>query len=192
MEVFGDVLNTEFVQEDWMVEPEVGGNLQARLRGITLMALSNKYRNLLLSTGNKSELAVGYSTLYGDSCGSFNVLKDVYKTRVYALANWRNSVNPVIPENSIKKEPSAELKPDQKDSDQLPPYDVLDVILEHHIEGRLQAADIIAKGFDKAVVEKVLRLVRLNEYKRRQSCPGVKITTQMFGRDRRFPLTNKF
>ncbi len=178
--------------DDWMVEPTIGGNLQARIRGQILMALSNKTGFMLLSTGNKSEIAVGYSTLYGDSCGAYNVLKDVYKTHVYVLANWRNTVSHVIPLRSISKAPSAELKPDQKDADQLPPYDVLDAILTLHIEGRKCAEEIIAEGFDAAIVKRILQLMRINEYKRRQSCPGVKISSMMFGRDRRFPLTNRF
>lgn len=182
----GDIL------ENWMENPVIGGNLQARLRGITLMALSNALGHLLLSTGNKSEISVGYSTLYGDSCGSYNMLKDVYKTTVYKLANWRNSISPAIPARSISKPPSAELKPNQRDDDQLPPYDILDAILAHHIEGRLGADEITAKGFAPEIVKKVLHLVRISEYKRRQSCPGVKISTMMFGKDRRFPITNKF
>lgn len=178
--------------DNWMEEPTLGGNLQARIRGQVLMALSNKTGFMLLSTGNKSEIAVGYSTLYGDSCGGYNVLKDVYKTEVYKLAHWRNEQSQVIPLRSISKAPSAELKPDQKDADQLPPYDVLDTILALHIEGRKTADEIIALGHDAVMVERILHLVRINEYKRRQSCPGVKISPMMFGRDRRFPLTNKF
>jgi NAD+ synthase len=176
----------------WMEEPAIGGNLQARIRGIILMALSNAGGNLLLSTGNKSELAVGYSTLYGDSCGGYNVLKDIYKTDVYKLANWRNSKSPAIPKNSIEKPPSAELKPNQRDDDQLPPYDILDAILAHHIEGRLGSEEIIAKGFVPEIVKKVLHLVRISEYKRQQSCLGAKISPMNFGKDRRFPVTNKF
>lgn len=192
MQTFDHTLSPVFGQDGWMTDISVGGNLQARLRGVTLMALSNKLGFMLLSTGNKSEIAVGYTTLYGDSCGGYNVLKDVYKTQVYALAKWRNAKNRVIPERSITKAPTAELAPGQKDQDQLPPYDMLDQILTHHIEGRLGVEEIVSKGFNLSIVEKVLKLVRMNEYKRRQSCPGVKLSPMLFGRDRRYPLTNKF
>lgn len=192
MQTMEEVLSPIFHDSGWMEDIAVGGNLQARLRGIALMALSNKHGWLLLSTGNKSEIAVGYSTLYGDACGAYNVIKDLYKTQVYALANWRNARGEVIPQRSITKAPSAELKPGQKDQDQLPPYDVLDAILALHIEGRKPAKEIIAKGYKKAVVEKVLNLVRISEYKRRQSCPGVKLSPMQFGKDRRYPLTNGF
>jgi NAD+ synthetase len=192
MKMFDELLTPEFDKSGWMEQPEIGGNLQARLRGVILMGLSNSLGGLVLSTGNKSEIAVGYSTLYGDSCGAYNVLKDIYKTQVYALANWRNQQSKVIPENSISKAPSAELKPEQKDVDNLPPYDILDDILQKHIEQRMSAQEIIATGHDALMVQKVLRLVRINEYKRRQSCPGVKITPMLFGKDRRYPITNKF
>jgi NAD+ synthase len=191
-----------FVMVDWMQDVAVGGNIQARIRGQILMALSNKTGFMLLSTGNKSEIAVGYTTLYGDACGGYNVIKDLYKTQVYQLANWRNAqktLSPmgrgqgaVIPQNSITKPPSAELKPGQLDQDQLPPYEVLDAILALHLEHRHSASEIINKGYDKQVVEKVLRMVRLSEYKRRQSCPGVKLSAMLFGKDRRYPLTNLF
>jgi NAD+ synthetase len=192
MQTYQQTLSAQLGDDNWMEEPTLGGNLQARIRGQILMALSNKTGFMLLSTGNKSEIAVGYSTLYGDSCGGYNVLKDVYKTQVYEIAHWRNSLSKAIPDRSISKAPSAELKPDQKDADQLPPYDILDAILSLHIEGRKRADDIIAEGYDAATVKRVLPLVRINEYKRRQSCPGVKISSMMFGRDRRFPLTNRF
>lgn len=192
MEVFDKILTPEFAKTGWMEEPEIGGNLQARLRGVILMGLSNRYGSLLLSTGNKSEIAVGYSTLYGDSCGAYNVLKDIYKTRVYELAKWRNGKSTAIPARSISKAPSAELKPGQLDDDNLPPYDMLDDILIKHIEGRQSREEIIALGHKPEIVEKVLRLVRLSEYKRSQSCLGVKITPMLFGKDRRYPLTNKF
>lgn len=192
METFSAVLSPEFGAGGWMEDPAVGGNLQARLRGITLMALSNRFGGLLLSTGNKSEIAVGYTTLYGDACGSYNVLKDVYKTQVYALAHWRNAQGAAIPARSIEKPPSAELKPGQRDDDQLPPYDVLDAILALHIEGAQAADAIVAQGFERAVVEKVIMLVRRNEYKRRQSCPGVKLSPMLFGKDRRYPLTSGY
>ena len=138
----------------------VGGNLQARLRGITLMAVSNKFGWLLLATGNKSEIAVGYTTLYGDSCGGYNVIKDLYKTQIYELARWRNAQGAVIPERSIAKAPTAELKPGQKDEDQLPPYATLDAILRLHIEERLSAEDIAAMRHDMETVKAVMRMVK--------------------------------
>lgn len=192
MQTLEEVLSPAFKDARWMENVTIGGNVQARLRGLMLMALSNQFGWLLLSTGNKSELAVGYTTLYGDSCGGYNVIKDVYKTQVYALAAWRNEQGNVIPKRSITKAPSAELAPGQKDQDQLPPYALLDKILECHIEKRMGAEDIITQGFDRAVVEKIVRMVRTAEYKRRQSCPGVKLSPMLFGKDRRYPLTNKF
>ncbi|MEV6847378.1 NAD+ synthase [Actinoplanes sp. NPDC051411] len=168
-------------------------NLQARVRGVILMALSNQEGHLVLTTGNKSELAVGYSTLYGDSVGGFNPLKDVPKTMVYRLAQWRNTQkNAPIPENSITKPPSAELRPDQKDSDSLPEYDVLDPILAGYVDHDLGRDELIAAGNDEALVDRVLRMVDLAEYKRRQSAPGTKISGKAFGRDRRLPITNRF
>ncbi|MBP8063851.1 MAG: NAD+ synthase [Acinetobacter sp.] len=167
-------------------------NLQARSRGTLLMGLSNKFGNLVLSTGNKSELAVGYCTLYGDMVGGFAVLKDVYKTIVFELAKYRNSISetPVIPERVITRPPSAELRPDQKDQDSLPAYDVLDAILYAYIEEDVSQDDIIAKGFDKDVVEKVIKLVDRNEYKRRQGAIGPRITSRAFSRERRYPIVN--
>ena len=167
-------------------------NLQARARGTLLMGLSNKFGNLVLSTGNKSELAVGYCTLYGDMVGGFAVLKDVYKTIVFELAKYRNSISetPVIPERVITRPPSAELRPDQKDQDSLPAYDVLDAILYAYIEEDQSQDDIIAKGFEKEVVEKVIGLVDRNEYKRRQGCIGPRITSRSFSRERRYPIIN--
>ncbi|OTG68275.1 NAD+ synthase [Acinetobacter sp. ANC 4470] len=167
-------------------------NLQARARGTLLMGLSNKFGNLVLSTGNKSELAVGYCTLYGDMVGGFAVLKDVYKTIVFELAKYRNSISetPVIPERVITRPPSAELRPDQKDQDSLPPYDILDAILYAYIEEDMSQDDIIAKGFEKEVVEKVIRLVDQNEYKRRQGAIGPRISSRAFNRERRYPITN--
>ena len=167
-------------------------NLQARSRGTLLMGLSNKFGNLVLSTGNKSELAVGYCTLYGDMVGGFAVLKDVYKTIVFELAKYRNSISetPVIPERVITRPPSAELRPDQKDQDSLPAYDVLDAILSAYIEEDVSQDDIIAKGFDKDVVEKVIKLVDRNEYKRRQGAIGPRITSRAFSRERRYPIVN--
>jgi NAD+ synthase (glutamine-hydrolysing) len=168
-------------------------NLQARVRGVILMALSNQEGHLVLTTGNKSELAVGYSTLYGDSVGGFNPLKDVPKTMVYKLARWRNTQdNAPIPENSITKAPSAELRPDQKDSDSLPDYAVLDPILAGYVDHDMGRDELIAAGNDEALVDRVLRMVDLAEYKRRQSAPGTKISGKAFGRDRRLPLTNRY
>ncbi len=167
-------------------------NLQARVRGVILMAVSNQEGHLVLTTGNKSELAVGYSTLYGDSVGAFNPLKDVPKTMVWRLARYRNTVSPVIPENSITKPPSAELRPGQLDTDSLPDYDVLDAILVGYIDGDMGRDDLVAAGHDAALVDKVLRMVDTAEYKRRQSAPGTKISFKSFGRDRRMPITNRW
>lgn len=192
MNTMEELLNPVFHTSGWMEDITVGGNMQARIRGQILMALSNKTGFMLLTTGNKSEIAVGYTTLYGDSCGGYNPIKDLYKTQLYALAKWRNAQGRVIPERSITKAPSAELRPGQKDQDQLPPYDVLDAILELHIEERMSVDEITAEGFDKKIVEKVLAMVRTSEYKRRQSAPGVKLSRMLFGKDRRYPLTNGF
>jgi NAD+ synthase (glutamine-hydrolysing) len=167
-------------------------NLQARIRGNLLMAISNRYGHLVLATGNKSEMACGYATLYGDMAGGFALLKDVFKTEVYALSRYRNSVSEVIPENVLTKPPSAELRPDQKDSDSLPPYEELDPILESYIERDTDPADIVAAGHDAETVEKVIALVDRAEYKRRQAPPGPKVTTKAFGRDRRLPITNRW
>ncbi len=176
-------------------------NIQARARGITLMALSNKFGSMVLSTGNKSEMSVGYSTLYGDMCGGYSVLKDVYKMTVFALSRWRNQTLPVgalgpagrvIPERTITKPPTAELKANQTDQDTLPPYAVLDDILDAIIEHELGVDEIVARGHDRATVLRVWRMVDLAEYKRRKAPPGVKITRRAFGRDRRYPITNAF
>ena len=176
-------------------------NVQARSRGITLMALSNKFGSMVLSTGNKSEMSVGYATLYGDMCGGYSVLKDVYKTTVYALSSWRNQHKPVgvwgpdgrvIPEQILTKSPTAELKPDQTDQDNLPPYDQLDDILYCLIEEDMALADIVVRGHEEATVLRVWRMLDLAEYKRRQAPPGVKTTRRAFGRDRRYPITNGF
>lgn len=167
-------------------------NIQARCRGMLLMAMSNKFGGLVLTTSNKSELAVGYSTLYGDMAGGFSVLKDVYKTQVYALAQYRNSLSPVIPERVITRAPTAELRHDQKDQDSLPPYDILDAILTCLVEEDQDADAIIAKGFDADTVKKVLALVKRNEYKRRQAAIGPKVTHRAFGRDWRQPVTSKY
>lgn len=165
-------------------------NLQARLRGVLLMSLSNKFRSLVLTTGNKSEMAVGYSTLYGDMAGGFDVLKDVPKTLVFQLAWYRNTLSAVIPERVITRPPSAELAPDQKDEDSLPGYDVLDQILNLYVERDFSADAIVAEGFERQDVERVTRLVDINEYKRRQAPIGVRITERGFGKDRRYPITN--
>ncbi|MFC4064044.1 NAD+ synthase [Actinoplanes subglobosus] len=169
-------------------------NLQARVRGVILMALSNQEGHLVLTTGNKSELAVGYSTLYGDSVGGFNPLKDVPKTMVWQLARWRNTQpgTPPIPENSITKAPSAELRPDQKDSDSLPDYEILDPIIKGYVDQDLGRDELIAAGNDPELVDRTLRMIDLAEYKRRQSAPGTKISGKAFGRDRRLPITNLF
>jgi NAD+ synthase (glutamine-hydrolysing) len=167
-------------------------NLQSRARGTLLMALSNKGGKLVLATGNKSEMAVGYATLYGDMVGGFSPLKDVYKTRVYELARYRNSVSTVLPENLFVRPPSAELRHDQKDTDSLPDYAVLDGILAGYVERDASVADLIDEGYEATTVERVTRLVRINEYKRRQAPPGVKVTTRAFGRERRYPITSGF
>ncbi|WP_237068702.1 NAD+ synthase [Microbulbifer guangxiensis] len=165
-------------------------NLQARSRGVLLMAISNKKGAMVLTTGNKSEMAVGYATLYGDMVGGYNALKDVPKTLVYALSRYRNTLSEVIPETVITRPPSAELAPDQVDSDSLPDYDVLDQILHLYVDQDMSAAEIVADGFEREVVERVVRLVDRNEYKRRQSAVGVRISRRGFGRDRRYPITN--
>jgi NAD+ synthase len=192
-----------------MLEPIFAGmppditeeNLQARIRGVLLMAISNKLGSMLLTTGNKSEMSVGYATLYGDMCGGYSVLKDVYKTTVFALSRWRNEHLPagalgpagtVIPERVITRPPSAELRADQTDQDSLPPYEGLDAILHALVETDLSARDLVEQGFDAAMVRRVSNLLDIAEYKRRQAPPGVKITRKAFGRDRRYPITNAF
>ena len=176
-------------------------NLQSRARGTILMAISNKFGPMVLTTGNKSEMSVGYATLYGDMNGGFNPVKDLYKTELYALAGWRNAYKPdgglgpggvVIPENIITRAPSAELRENQTDQDSLPPYEVLDDILECLVEEEMRIADVVARGYDLETVRKVERLLYIAEYKRRQAAPGVKITRKNFGRDRRYPIVNKF
>ena len=186
-EAFMDSLAEEFAGTSVDTTEE---NMQARCRGVLLMSISNKKGCLVLTTGNKSEMAVGYSTLYGDMAGGFDVLKDVPKTLVFALSRYRNSISPVIPQRVIDRPPSAELAPDQKDEDSLPPYDVLDRILELYIEDDQSAEDIIAQGLDRELVVRVVRLVDLNEYKRRQAPIGVRISRRGFGRDRRYPITS--
>jgi NAD+ synthase len=176
-------------------------NIQSRIRGVILMAISNKFGPMVLTTGNKSEMSVGYATLYGDMCGGYNVLKDVYKTEVFRLARWRNANVPrgclgpagrVMPENVISRPPSAELRADQKDEDSLPPYEILDGILEMLVEGEMSFAEVVAKGYEPATVKRIEQLLYVSEYKRRQAPPGVKITRRNFGRDRRYPITNAF
>ena len=176
-------------------------NLQARIRGMLLMALSNKSGAIVLTTGNKSEMATGYCTLYGDMAGGFAVIKDVAKTLVYKLAEWKNrqpsrradgSVGPVIPERIITRPPSAELRPNQTDQDSLPPYEVLDAILARYMEEDQGVDEIVAAGFARTDVERVTRLIKLNEYKRRQAPVGIRITHRAFGRDWRYPITSKF
>lgn len=185
-------------------------NIQARLRGLLLMAVSNKFGAMVLTTGNKSEMSVGYATLYGDMCGGYSVLKDVYKTTVFELAKWRAAASeatlkelgflgaasshtqPIIPERMITKPPTAELRPNQKDEDSLPPYSMLDAILRGLVERQKSTPELVAEGMDKATVERVARMVAAAEYKRRQSAPGVKITPMAFGRDRRWPITNRW
>lgn len=167
-------------------------NIQARCRGIILMALSNKGRKIVLTTGNKSEMSVGYATLYGDMAGGFAPLKDVPKLLVYRLARYRNTVSMVIPQRVIERPPSAELAPDQKDEDSLPPYEILDPVLEMYVEQDMSPAAIIKAGYDREMVQQVVAMVKRNEYKRRQAPPGVKLTARAFGRDRRYPITSGF
>lgn len=167
-------------------------NLQSRARGALMMALANKFGGLLLTTGNKSEYAVGYATIYGDMCGGYAPLKDLYKTEVYALARWRNTVAgpTAVPQGAIDRPPSAELRPDQRDQDSLPPYDVLDAILFRHVDQEQSRDEIVAAGFDTATVDQVLRLVRVSEWKRHQAAPGPKVSRRAFGRERRYPITS--
>ncbi|NUS39479.1 MAG: NAD+ synthase [Lysobacter sp.] len=169
-------------------------NLQSRTRGALMMALANKFGGLLLTTGNKSEYAVGFATIYGDMCGGYAPLKDLYKTEVYALARWRNTVGgtPVIPDAVIERPPSAELRDNQTDQDSLPPYDVLDAILYRHVDQEQSRAEIVAAGFDAATVDRVLRLVRISEWKRHQAAPGPKVSRRAFGRERRYPISNGY
>ena len=175
-----------------LAEDTTEENIQARCRGVLLMAISNKKGKMVLTTGNKSEMAVGYATLYGDMAGGFDALKDVPKTLVFRLARYRNAISPVIPERVITRPPSAELRPDQQDSDSLPPYEVLDAILARYVEQDQCAEEIIAAGFEAETVKRVIRLVDVNEYKRRQAAPGVRITRRAFGRDRRYPITSGY
>ena len=173
-------------------------NIQARIRGVLLMALSNKFGSIVLTTGNKSEMATGYCTLYGDMAGGFAVIKDLLKTTVFKLARWRNENDPYgtcaspIPERIITRPPSAELRPDQTDQDSLPEYEVLDAILSRYMENDESVEAIVAAGFERAVVERVTRLIRINEYKRRQAPIGIRVTHRSFGKDWRYPITSRF
>ena len=199
VDAFDAMLAGSFADKDVDTTEE---NVQSRIRGVTLMALSNKFGPMLLTTGNKSEMSVGYATIYGDMAGGYNPLKDAYKTTVFTLAKWRNAnvpklsinpVAPVLPERIITKPPSAELRPDQKDEDSLPPYDALDAMLMGLIEDELSVDEVVARGgFDRDVVARIERLVAIAEYKRRQAAPGVKLGRKNFGRDRRYPITNAF
>jgi NAD+ synthase len=198
VEAFDVMLSGSFADVDVDITEE---NVQSRIRGVTLMALSNKFGHMLLTTGNKSEMSVGYATIYGDMAGGYNPLKDAYKTTVFAISKWRNANKPriglgvdgpVMPEQIITKPPSAELRPDQKDSDSLPEYPVLDAMLHALVEEELSVDAVVARGFDRAAVTRIERLLYIAEYKRRQAPPGVKLGTRNFGRDRRYPITNAF
>ncbi|MGZ5920176.1 MAG: NAD+ synthase [Rhizomicrobium sp.] len=195
---FGETLAPVFAGKAADVAEE---NIQSRIRGVILMAISNKFGPMVLTTGNKSEMSVGYATLYGDMCGGYNVLKDVYKTEVFALSRWRNGQSPVgalgpdgavIPDRIIDKPPTAELRANQTDQDSLPPYEILDGILKCLVEQEMSFDDTVAKGFDPTTVKRVEQLLYISEYKRRQAPPGVKISSRNFGRDRRYPITNAF
>ena len=188
-DAFKQTLSKEFagLSEDTTEE-----NIQARIRGTILMAMSNKYGSIVLTTGNKSEMAVGYCTLYGDMAGGFAVIKDLAKTMVYRLCHYRNSLGDVIPERIITRPPSAELRPDQKDQDSLPPYDILDGIMQRYMEENQSRAEIVAAGYSSEDVERITRLIKINEYKRRQAPVGIRITHRAFGRDWRYPITSKF
>jgi len=194
-EAFKATLRDEF---NGLAEDTTEENIQARIRGTLLMALSNKFGSIVLTTGNKSEMATGYCTLYGDMAGGFAVIKDLAKTLVFRLARWRNAHDPYgsganpIPERIISRPPSAELRPDQKDQDSLPPYDVLDAIVERYMENDESIEAIVAAGFDRADVARVTRLIRINEYKRRQAPVGIRVTHRSFGKDWRYPITNRF
>jgi len=186
---FLDLLKGELAGKAWDTTEE---NIQARCRGIILMAVSNKKHKMVLTTGNKSEMSVGYCTLYGDMAGGFAPIKDVPKLLVYRLSEYRNTILPVIPQRVIDRPPSAELAPDQKDSDSLPPYEVLDAVLEMYVEDDMCVEDIVAEGYDEGIVKRVAQLVIRNEYKRRQAPPGVRISRKAFGRDRRYPITSGY
>ena len=195
---FGEVLGPLFAGLEADVTEE---NIQSRVRGLILMAISNKFGPMVLTTGNKSEMSVGYATLYGDMCGGYNVLKDLYKTQVFALSRWRNQhrpancsgpIGPVMPDRVISKAPTAELRSNQKDEDTIPPYPDLDRILEYLVEGEMGFEEVVARGFDSETVKRVEQSLYTSEYKRRQAAPGVKLSSRNFGRDRRYPITNAF
>lgn len=188
-EAFRTTLRQEF---SGLAEDATEENIQARIRGTILMALSNKYGTIVLTTGNKSEMAVGYCTLYGDMAGGFAVIKDIAKTMVYRLCAYRNALSEVIPQRILNRAPSAELRPDQKDQDSLPPYDILDGIMALYMEENMARADIVAAGYREEDVERITRLIKINEYKRRQAPVGIRITHRAFGRDWRYPITSKF
>jgi NAD+ synthase len=198
VKAFGAALAPAFAGQNADTTEE---NIQSRARGVILMAISNKFGPMVLTTGNKSEMSVGYATLYGDMCGGYNVLKDIYKMEVFALSRWRNQEFPrgglgpkglVMPQNVIDKPPTAELRENQKDEDSLPPYPKLDDMLECLVEAEMPFEDIVARGHDPAVVKRIENLLYIAEYKRRQAPPGVKIGTRNFGRDRRYPITNAY
>ena len=198
VEGFDALLEDSFADSNVDITEE---NIQSRIRGVTLMALSNKFGHMLLTTGNKSEMSVGYATIYGDMAGGYSVLKDAYKLTVFKLSKWRNAnrpslgmgpEGPVMPERVISKPPSAELRDDQKDSDSLPDYEILDPLLHGLIEEELSVNDLVARGFDRETVVRIERLLYIAEYKRRQAPPGVKLGSRNFGRDRRYPITNAF
>jgi NAD+ synthase len=198
VDAFDTMLSDSFADRDVDITEE---NVQSRIRGVTLMALSNKFGHMLLTTGNKSEMSVGYATIYGDMAGGYNPLKDAYKMTVFAISRWRNKHRPriglgpdgpVMPEAIITRPPSAELRPDQKDSDSLPEYPVLDDILLGLVEQELSVDEVSARGHTREVVQRIERLLYIAEYKRRQAPPGVKLGTRNFGRDRRYPITNAF
>jgi NAD+ synthase (glutamine-hydrolysing) len=191
-DAFVQQLTPIFASEGKTEQDTTEENIQARCRGLTLMAYSNKTGHMVLTTGNKSEMSVGYATLYGDMVGGYNAIKDVPKILVYELSKYRNTISQVIPERVITREPSAELRPDQIDQDNLPPYEILDPILELYVEHDTAPKDIVAKGYDERYVSQVVRMVDLNEYKRRQAAPGVRISKRAFGRDRRYPITSGF
>jgi NAD+ synthase (glutamine-hydrolysing) len=191
-EVFAAYLNSLKLHFEGKPADITEENLQARIRGNYLMALSNKFGWLVLTTGNKSEMSTGYCTLYGDMAGGFAVIKDIPKTLVYKLVEWRNKQGSIIPESIIKRPPTAELKPDQKDQDTLPPYDILDGIMQDYVEKNMSSRQIVARGYDREVVKKVIRMIDLSEYKRRQAPPGPRISPRAFGKDWRLPITNNY
>jgi NAD+ synthase (glutamine-hydrolysing) len=188
-DAFMNALKPAFADRPFDTTEEI---LQSRIRGMLLMALSNKFGPIVLTTGNKSEMSTGYATLYGDMAGGFAVLKDITKKYVYRLSRYRNTLSPVIPERVISRAPSAELHPGQLDQDSLPPYDVLDAIVERYVEKDMSIAEIIAGGFKRTDVERVVKLVHLSEFKRRQAPIGIRITPRGFGKDWRFPITNRY